>query len=77
MHAAPAVPCPLPGDAVLLANCRAAKILPKDDFQDGSYLYVGNLIDQDTTILEADGDQQANTGKSLQLLGHLWPRCVA
>ena len=37
---------------------------------DGRYLYVGNFIDQDITILRVDGDQLVNTGKSLQLPGH-------
>ena len=38
--------------------------------QDGRYVYVGNFIDQDITILRVDGDQLVNTGKSLQLPGH-------
>ena len=38
--------------------------------QDGRYLYVGNFIDQDITILRIDGDRLVNTGKSLQLPGH-------
>ena len=38
--------------------------------QDGRYLYVGNFIDQDISILRVDGDQLVNTGKSLQLPGH-------
>ncbi len=38
--------------------------------QDGRYLYVGNFIDQDITILRVDGDQLVNTGKSLALPGH-------
>ena len=37
---------------------------------DGRYLYVGNFIDQDITILRVDGDKLVNTGKSLQLPGH-------
>jgi DNA-binding beta-propeller fold protein YncE len=37
---------------------------------DGRYLYVGNFIDQDISILRVDGDQLVNTGKSLQLPGH-------
>ena len=36
---------------------------------DGQYLYVGNYIDRDITILRVDGDQLVNTGKSLQLPG--------
>jgi DNA-binding beta-propeller fold protein YncE len=34
---------------------------------DGRYLYVGNYIDRDITILRVDGDELVNTGKSLQL----------
>ena len=37
---------------------------------DGRYLYVGNFMDQDISILRVDGDQLVNTGKSLQLPGH-------
>jgi DNA-binding beta-propeller fold protein YncE len=37
---------------------------------DGKYLYVGNYIDRDITILRVDGDQLVNTGKSLQLPAH-------
>ena len=38
--------------------------------QDGRYLYVGNFIDQDISILRVDGDQLVDTGKSLALPGH-------
>ena len=37
---------------------------------DGSYVYVGNFIDQDITILRVDGDRLVDTGKSLKLPGH-------
>ena len=37
---------------------------------DGRYIYVGNFIDQDISILRVDGDEIVNTGKSLQLPGH-------
>jgi len=37
---------------------------------DGRYIYVGNFIDQDISILRVDGDQIVNTGKSLALPGH-------
>ena len=37
---------------------------------DGKYLYVGNFIDQDITILRIDGDVLVNTGKSFGLAGH-------
>ncbi len=36
----------------------------------GQYVYVGNFIDKDISILRVDGDQLVNTGKSLQLPGH-------
>jgi DNA-binding beta-propeller fold protein YncE len=38
--------------------------------EDGRYLYVGNFIDQDISILKVEGDQLVNTGKSLKLPGH-------
>jgi len=38
--------------------------------QDGRYLYVGNFLDQDISILRVDNDQLVNTGKSLALPGH-------
>jgi DNA-binding beta-propeller fold protein YncE len=38
--------------------------------QDGRYIYVGNFIDQDISILRVDGDRIVNTGKSLALPGH-------
>lgn len=37
---------------------------------DGKYLYVGNFIDQDVTILRVDGDTLVDTGKSFGLAGH-------
>ena len=37
---------------------------------DGKYLYVGNYLDRNLTILRIDGDQLVNTGKSIQLPGH-------
>jgi DNA-binding beta-propeller fold protein YncE len=36
---------------------------------DGKYVYVGNYMDQDVSILRVDGDQLVNTGKSLALPG--------
>jgi len=38
--------------------------------QDGRYIYVGNFMDSDISILRVDGDQIVNIGKSLQLPGH-------
>ncbi|MDM0011524.1 YncE family protein [Variovorax sp. J22P168] len=37
---------------------------------DGRYLYVGNFIDQDISILRVDGDTLVDTGKSFSLGGH-------
>lgn len=37
---------------------------------DGKYLYVGNFIDQDITILRVEGDTLVPTGKSFALQGH-------
>ena len=37
---------------------------------DGKYLYVGNFIDQDISILRVDGDTIVDTGKSFGLAGH-------
>lgn len=37
---------------------------------DGKYLYVGNFIDQDISILRVDGDTLVPTGKSFALQGH-------
>jgi DNA-binding beta-propeller fold protein YncE len=38
--------------------------------EDGRYLYVGNFIDKDISILKVEGDQLVDTGKSLPLPGH-------
>jgi len=37
---------------------------------DGKYLYVGNYLDSDVTILQVVGDQLVDTGKRLALPGH-------
>jgi DNA-binding beta-propeller fold protein YncE len=37
---------------------------------DGRYLYVGNFIDQDVSILRVDGDRLVDTGKRFKLPGH-------
>lgn len=37
---------------------------------DGRYLYVGNFMDSDLSILRVDGDRIVNTGRSLALPGH-------
>jgi DNA-binding beta-propeller fold protein YncE len=36
----------------------------------GDYLYVGNFIDQDVSILKVDGDRLTDTGQKLKLPGH-------
>src|SRR4030095_6506229 len=36
---------------------------------DGKYLYVGNYLDRDISILRVDGDQLVDTGKTLKLTG--------
>ena len=46
---------------------------------DGKYLYVGNLIDRDVSILRVDGTNVTDTGKRLKLPGQPasmrgWPR---
>jgi DNA-binding beta-propeller fold protein YncE len=37
---------------------------------DGRYIYVGNFVDSDVSILEVDGTTVTNTGKTLALPGH-------
>lgn len=37
---------------------------------DGRYIYVGNYMDSDISILRVDGDRIVNTGRSLALPGH-------
>ena len=37
---------------------------------DGKYLYVGNFLDSDVTILQVVGDQLVDTGKRMSLPGH-------
>ncbi|HET7363784.1 MAG TPA: YncE family protein [Burkholderiales bacterium] len=37
---------------------------------DGKYLYVGNYMDDDISILRVDGDKVSNTGKRFKLPGH-------
>ncbi len=36
---------------------------------DGQYIYVGNYMDRDISILKVEGDQIVNTGRSLKLPG--------
>lgn len=37
---------------------------------DGKYLYVGNFLDSDVSILKVEGAKVTDTGKRLQLPGH-------
>jgi len=37
---------------------------------DGKYLYVGNFLDGDVSILKVDGTKVTDTGKRFQLPGH-------
>ena len=37
---------------------------------DGSYLYVGNFIDSDLSVLRVSGDRVSDTGKRFKLPGH-------
>ena len=36
----------------------------------GDYLYVGNFLDQDMSVLKVDGDKITDTGKRVKLPGH-------
>ncbi len=38
--------------------------------RDGRYLYVGNFIDRDVSILKVEGDRLVDTGRTLKLPGH-------
>jgi len=37
--------------------------------RDGKYIYVGNFLDRDVSILKVDGTKVVNTGKTLKLPG--------
>lgn len=37
---------------------------------DGQYLYVGNFLDGDMSVLRVDGDRLADTGQRIKLSGH-------
>jgi len=60
------------GKKVSLSNSVEVRGLPEGIAfsNDGRYIYVGNFIDQDISILRVDGDKIVNTGKSLSLPGH-------
>jgi DNA-binding beta-propeller fold protein YncE len=59
------------GKKVTRTNEVAVRGLPEGVVfsNDGRYVYVGNYMDSDVSILRVDGDQLVNTGKSLQLPG--------
>jgi DNA-binding beta-propeller fold protein YncE len=60
------------GKTVTKANEVEVRGLPEGVVfsQDGRYLYVGNFVDQDVSILRVDGDRIIDTGKSFQMPGH-------
>lgn len=60
------------GKKVTRANEVVVRGLPEGAVwsADGKYLYVGNFIDQDITILRLDGDTLVPTGRSFPLQGH-------
>lgn len=60
------------GKKVSLSNSVEVRGLPEGIAfsNDGRYIYVGNFIDQDISILRVDGDKIVNTGKSFSLPGH-------
>ena len=60
------------GKKVTRANEVVVRGLPEGAVwsADGKYLYVGNFIDQDITILRLDGDSLVPTGRSFPLQGH-------
>ncbi len=71
-----------PGGAVVALKIDGKKVTKTGEVQvgglpegvvfspDGSYLYVGNFIDQDVSILKVDGDKLTDTGQKLKLPGH-------
>ena len=36
----------------------------------GDYVYIGNFMDQDMSILKVDGDKLTDTGQRFKLPGH-------
>jgi DNA-binding beta-propeller fold protein YncE len=52
-------------DIVVGALPEAAAFTP-----DGRYLFVGNYIDQDFSILQVDGTKVTDTGKRFKVPGH-------
>jgi DNA-binding beta-propeller fold protein YncE len=60
------------GKSVTRTNTVEVRGLPEGVVfsSDGQYVYVGNFIDNDISILRVDGDRLVNTGRSLALPGH-------
>ncbi len=60
------------GDKVTRSNEVEVRGLPEGAVfsEDGQYLYVGNFVDEDVSILRVDGDRLVDTGKTLKLPGH-------
>ena len=60
------------GDKVTRTNEVEVRGLPEGAVfsEDGNYLYVGNFIDQDVSILKVEGDRLVDTGRTLKLPGH-------
>ena len=60
------------GDKVTRTNEVEVRGLPEGAVfsEDGQYLYVGNFVDEDVSVLRVDGDRLVDTGKTLKLPGH-------
>lgn len=60
------------GDKVTRTNEVEVRGLPEGAVfsEDGQYLYVGNFVDEDVSILRVVGDRLVDTGKTLKLPGH-------
>ena len=71
-----------PGGAVVALKIDGRKVTKTGEVQvgglpegvafspDGAYLYVGNFMDQDMSILKVDGDKLTDTGQRFKLPGH-------
>ncbi|MEO8249092.1 MAG: YncE family protein [Burkholderiales bacterium] len=60
------------GDKVTKMNEVEVRGLPEGAVfsEDGKYLYVGNFVDQDVSILKVEAGRLVDTGKTLKLPGH-------
>ncbi len=60
------------GDKVVRTNEVEVRGLPEGAVfsEDGQYLYVGNFVDSDVSILKVEGDRLVDTGRTLKLPGH-------